>query len=494
MAELESTTIKRGKQTVFIREHDSIDPFEWLGACSRMGGITEPLGDVTWSECQDVKESGKFVPDQETVGSPGAVTSSLMMKKSIANTLQVRLKKCRWDIDARYQVCERRDDAFNWVNIDRLCGARLTELGTDDETAYSATDDGEVIVTGPTTSPPPLIHIWRLTAGFMETTLILADIEFVAKCQDELCAGDCGPAEDCFLIAGTEAVTGHPYLLVSDDGGLTWTADAFDGTGGKPDWANGMDDGACLPSLHIVVSQNEAAYTWATDVDGVWPEVAADDEGNAIDPVAVAMWSPSNIYMVGANGYIWKSTDGGASVSVSDAGNATTEDLFDIAFVTDKMVVAVGENNAIVQTENGGVTWVALDGPAAQVGIDINVILPLDKYRWLIGYGDGTVWITDDGAETWTEDTTFTAVSDVRGMAECGCGRIMLVGEDNDGDGVVYENVDAGAPGRWFIHGLPAGAYTAQFNDVVCCDQNHWIVVGDTSVYLSGYGTILVLA
>ena len=365
MAELESTTIKRGKQTVFIREHDSIDPFEWLGACSRMGGITEPLGDVAWSECQDVRESGKFRPDQETVGSPGPVTSSLMMKKSIANTLQVRLKKCRWDIDARYQTCDRRDDAFNWENIDRLCGARLTELGTDDETAYLATDDGEVIVTGPTTSPPPLIHIWRLTAGFMETTLIPADIEFVAKCQDELCAGECGPAEDCFLIAGTDDYTlaplaPHPYLLVSDDGGLAWTADAFDGTGGKPDWANGMDDGACLPSLHIVVSQNEAAYAWATDVDGVWTEVAADDEGNAIDPVAVAIWSPSNIYMVGANGYIWKSTDGGASVSVSDAGNATTEDLFDIAFVTDKMVVAVGESNAIVQTENSGVTWVAL--------------------------------------------------------------------------------------------------------------------------------------
>ena len=494
MAE-ESTTIRKGKQTIFIREHDSIDPFEWLGACSRMGGITEPLGDVAWSECQDVAASGAFVPDQETVGSPQAVTTSLMMKKSIANALQIRLRKCRWDVDDRYQVCERRDDPFNWESIDRLCGARSTELATDDETAYAATDDGEVIVSGAMTAPPPLVHIWKLTSSFKETTLILGDINFVAKCQDEMCAGDCGPAEDCFLIAGTDAVAGSPYLLVTDDAGLSWTADPFDGTSDKPTWTNAIDDGACLPSLYIVVSHDEGAYAWAIDVDGVWTVVAVDDDGNVLTPNAIAVWSPSNVYIVGDGGYIWKSINGGASVSVSDAGDATTEDLRDVAFVSDKHVVAVGANNAMVQTGNEGVTWTLIDTvPAAQAGVAINTIKPLDKYRWLIGYADGSVFITDDGGMTWTEDTTLAAVSVVSSINECGCGRLMLVGEDNDGDGVVYENVDAGAPGRWFIHDLPAGAFTAPFNDVVCCDANHWIVVGDTSTYLASYGTILVLA
>lgn len=497
MAETDSTTIKKGKQTVYIREHDSFDQFEWLGSCSRMGGITEPLGDVAWSECQDPEESGQFIPDQETVGSPQAVTTSLIMKKSVQNALQNRLKKCRWDVDARYQVCAGRDDPFNWQNIDRLCGARLTELTTDDESAYASTDEGEVIVTGAATAPPPLIHIWRLTAGFKATDLILGNIVFVTKCQGERCAGDCGPAEDCFLIAGTVAVGGSPYLLVSDTAGVSWTADPFDGTGGKPDWTN-MTDGACLPSLHIVVSHDDGEYAWATDVDGTWTTVAADVDGTLLSahpPNAVAIWSPSNVYIVGDDGYIWKSTNGGASIVVSDAGDATLEDLLDVAFITDRRVVAVGANNAIVLTENNGVTWTAVIGPPAKALVTINRILPLDRYRWIIGYADGSVFVTDDGGMTWDEDESFaTALASVNGMAECGCGRIMLVGEDNDGDGVVYESVDAGSPGRWFIHDLPAGAYTAPFNDVVCCDANHWIVVGDTSGYLSDYGAILVLA
>ena len=48
MSDTESTTIRKGTQTVYIREHDSLEPFEWLGPCSRMGGINETHGVVTW--------------------------------------------------------------------------------------------------------------------------------------------------------------------------------------------------------------------------------------------------------------------------------------------------------------------------------------------------------------------------------------------------------------------------------------------------------------
>jgi len=493
----ESSTIVKGKQTVYVRDHDSLEPFQWLGSCSRALGLTEPLGDIAWSECQDAARPGKFVPDVETEGSAGPPEGSLVMKKSIQNLIQTALRKCRWDIDIRYQECPRRDDPLNWLGIDRICDAKFTQTSTDDESAFQQGDDGEVLITAPFKGMPPLVHIWRLTAALKDTDLVAGNINFVAKCQDAQCAGPCGPAEDCFLIAGTDAVGGNPYLLVSDEGGDTSTADPFDGTDNKPNWTRAMSDGACLGSLYIVVSHDEGAYAWATDVDGVWTQVVADEEGNAIAPNVVVIQSPSNIYVVGDDGYIWKSADGGRSISTAnggDAGNATGEDLLDVVAITDKFVVAVGVNNAVVKTENAGATWTAVTGPVAQAGQDISRILGLDKNRWLLGYADGEQWYTDDGGETWGQDESITAFASINGFAECGCGRVIMVGEDTDGDGIVYESVDAGAPGTWFPHDLPAGVYTAPLNDVVCCDPNRYVAVGDTSGYIAGYGVILVLA
>lgn len=495
----ESTTIVRGKQTVYFREHDTLLPFEWLGSCSRAQGLTQPLGDIEWTECQDPANPGKFVSDVEIEGSPTAPEGGVQMKKSIQNAIHTRLYRCRWDIDVRYYICDRLDDPLAWESIDRVCNAKLTQYATDDESAYQSTDDGEVIITAPFKGEPMIVHIWKLTAAMKDTDLTTESIMAIAKCQDETCAGDCGPAEDCFLIAGTTAVAGNPNLLVSDEAGDYWTLTPFDGTNNTPDWDNAITDLDCVGSLNVVVSEGEGAYAWALDVDGVWTEVAEDEEGNTLadhPPTAVAVQSPSNIYIVGHDGYIWKSTNGGVSISTAnggDAGDATGQDLRDVVAITDKFVVAVGDANAIVKTENAGATWTAVTGPVAQAGVRINAILGLDKNRWLLGYADGELWYTEDGGETWLQDEAITTFGQIYGFAECGCGRLVMVGEDLDNDGLVYENVDSGAAGKWFNHDLPAATIDTSLYDVVCCDANRFVVVGEAQ-YGVGTGAIVVLA
>ena len=492
---VESSTIVKGKQTVYVRDHDSLDPFAWLGSCSRAGGLTEPLGDIEWSQCQDPATPGKFVFDVETEGFAGPPEGSVIMKKSVQNLIHTRLRMCRWDIDIRYQLCPRRDDPLNWEAIDRICNAKFTETSTDDEVAYSAEDDGDVIITAPFKGEPPLVHIWRLTAAMKDTDLTTEAINFVAVCAGEQCAGDCGPAEECFLIAGTTAVGGNPSLLVSDEAGDYWTLIPFDGTDDTPTWTEAMTNGYCLGSLYIVVSNNEGAYAWATDVDGVWTEVVLADF-TLHPPNDVVIESPSNIYIVGNDGYIWKSTDGGRTAATEDGGddgNAVTGHLYRVVAITDKFIVAVGEANSIVKTENAGATWVAVMGPPAQDGVNIACILGLDKNRWLLGYVDGELWYTEDGGETFLQDEAISTFATINSFAECGCGRVIMVGEDVDGNGEVYESVDAGAPGTWFPHDLPAGTTGAPLYDVVCCDPNRFIAVGDAQYVLST-GAILVLA
>lgn len=495
----ESQTIVKGKQTVYIREHDTLDPFEWLGQCSRALGLTQGLGDIEWTWCQDAATPGKFVHDVEIEGSPTPPEGTLAMKKSIQNVIQNRMHRCRWDIDVRYYTCERLDDPLQWVAIDRVCNAKLTEYSTDEESAYSQEDNGEVIVNAPFKGEPLIVHMWRLQAAMVDTDLTTESILWIAKCQDEECADDCGPAEDCFLIAGTTAADGTPELLVSDEAGAYWTVIDFDGTNNTPAWTSAIDFGACLGSLNIVGSSGDGAYAWATDIDGVWTTVATDAEGNSLTtfpPYAAAIFSPSNIFIVGDSGYIWKSVDGGVSISTAnggDAGNATTEDLHSVQFVTNLFVLAMGDNNAIVVTENGGSTWVAVTGPTAQALVNINDFIALDKNRWILGYADGEVWYTEDGGTTWAQDGSINMFLSVNGFAECGCGRVLMVGEDLDNDGLIYENVDSGAPGKWFAHSLPGGSIDTVLYDIVCCDVNRYIAVGEPQ-YTLGTGAIIVLA
>jgi photosystem II stability/assembly factor-like uncharacterized protein len=499
MPQVESSTIVRGKQTVYIREHDTLDPFEWLGSCSRALGLTQGLGDIEWTWCQDAANPGKFVHDIEIEGSATPPEGSLAMKKSIRNALQNRMYRCRWDIDVRYYICERLDDPMQWEAIDRICNAKMTEYATEDESAYSPDDDGEVIVTSPFKGEPLLVHMWRLQAAMADTDLTTESILFVAKCSDEQCADECGPATECILMGGTTAVAGNPLVLISEEGGDYWTTIPFDGTGDNPTWTNSITGGDCLGSLHIVVSEGEGAYAWTTDIDGVWTEVDEDEEGNSLatyPPLAVSIFSPSNLYIVGTDGYVWKSTDGGVTISTVDGGNAgdaTSENLNAVQHITDMFVVAVGDSNAIIKTENSGATWTAVTGPVAQAGINILAFLGLDKNRWLLGYANGELWVTEDGGDTWEQDESITKFAAIYGFAECGCGRIVMVGEDADADGLIYENVDSGAPGKWFSHSLPAGTIDTSLYDVTCCDANRFIAVGEAQ-YALGTGAIVVLA
>jgi photosystem II stability/assembly factor-like uncharacterized protein len=384
-------------------------------------------------------------------------------------------------------------DPLYWHHIDRYCRVKFTEFSSDDETAFSQNDEGEVLNTMSFVAPPLYLHhIRRLEASLIDSNLA-GNITVIAKASDETCpTPETGPGSGCVVVAGTAAIGGNPYFMKSTDGGLTWTSTQFDGTNNTPTWTGAFTGIAALGDLIIAVSATDTAHAVSQDGGTTWTEITLADYA-AHAPQQVTIASPAAIWICGADGYAWKSTDSGitaATANGGDAGVITTQNLTRIKHLTERFVVAVGAANAIVKTENGGATWTLVTGPVAQAAVQVNSLTLYDQWIWGLVYEDGELWWTDDKGSTWDDDDqlddlSLTALNDI---IQCTCDRWMVVGEDSDGNAYMAENVH-GAPSKWEEITVPGDVQ--ELFGVVCCSINDYVAVGETT-YVGGEGAIVV--
>jgi photosystem II stability/assembly factor-like uncharacterized protein len=195
---------------------------------------------------------------------------------------------------------------------------------------------------------------------------------------------------------------------------------------------------------------------------------------------------------VGADGYVYLSDDGGDTWTTVDAGDATTENLTKVWIVrtNPSVVYALGANNALIKSENGGYSWFALTGPSASDAL-VDIVAP-NEYDVLVLNDDAELWYSTDGGTTWTEMadlpqlvTTPVGVA----MAACNCGTVHAAG-------TLYVAVKDGSSAAHKIY-RNAGWGSGQFEieqscddlpeepaDMMCCHSNLAMVVGgDGSTY-----------
>ncbi|MCH8006325.1 MAG: hypothetical protein IH888_08860 [Planctomycetes bacterium] len=104
-------------------------------------------------------------------------------------------------------------------------------------------------------------------------------------------------------------------------------------------------------------------------------------------------------YVVGNNGVILKTTNGGATWSdVSDPLNIQT--LFSVHFTNNSTGHAVGANVTILRTSNGGTSWTATTLPP---GVHFYGVRFPDTLTGYIVGGSGTILKTIDGGDNWTD-------------------------------------------------------------------------------------------
>jgi photosystem II stability/assembly factor-like uncharacterized protein len=227
----------------------------------------------------------------------------------------------------------------------------------------------------------------------------------------------------------------------------------------------------------------------------------------------VAMLRPEDVWAVGNDGKIVRSTDGGKIWAAQKSG--TTKHLQSIAAWDDKDAVVVGNSGTILFTSDGGGQWRKAGLPASVTTQKlVHVRAEPDKRIWAVGEM-GTVIVSANSGATWTSASTRTedmSWNDIGFVGAHGC----LVGEfgrircSHDGgatwldvaspvksslnsiafrnekeavavglEGVILQTVDGGAEWR----ALPK-ATDLHLYDVVW-DGARWIAVGDRGVALS---------
>lgn len=240
------------------------------------------------------------------------------------------------------------------------------------------------------------------------------DITFGSTAQ---CA-NCGPADD-----GTQRIyalckssgAGSPgtpaEVVYTVNKGLTWNYTNITGLAGTQD-PTAID---VVGSFLVVLDTIGNGYYYATinpltGIPGIWTNVTAGFVAGK-QPNDIVVVSPNEVWFCGEGGYIYRSTDITAGVTVVSPGTATTEDLKRIDAFED-VIVAVGERGAVIRSWNRGATSpVFATVTTFPTSVTLNSVDIRDQYRYWVAGGAGGAWWTVDGGETWTQSGAFTGAA-----------------------------------------------------------------------------------
>lgn len=206
-------------------------------------------------------------------------------------------------------------------------------------------------------------------------------------------------------MAGASATPGtQPILLYSDDGGETFSQQTIDTL-----FSNEViSDSAIIGGSLVLITNtgNEMHYTGIEllyDGTNSW---AQQDSGFVVGhgPNAISSADVRHTWIVGDGGYIYFCKNHKVGVEVQDAGVATAQNLNAVHAYDNDYVLTVGNSNAVVYTQNGGVTWKTATGPS--VGVNLGACWMWDEETWFVGEGpggSGKLWLTTNSGKTWTE-------------------------------------------------------------------------------------------
>lgn len=231
----------------------------------------------------------------------------------------------------------------------------------------------------------------------------------------QLDCGNCAVPNDGtqFLYACcTGGAAAPPKVLYSVDGGATWTSVSVTAAAN----AEVLNTIAVVGTRLVAVSKTaggatQGGYYWAdlnpiTGVPGAFTKVTTGFPATASTAPNDILVVGSTAYFVGDGGYIYKSTDITAGVTVLSAGGATTSNLLKIDGNAD-LLVTTGAASAVLYSNNGGATWSAPVATPTSGAHQINCIGVVNNLIWWAGTNSGTntgrLYYTVDGGNSWTE-------------------------------------------------------------------------------------------
>ena len=377
----------------------------------RAGAVAWAQGDITPIYVPDPQTYGRFSIAGKILGERGLPQLPLTAYyPSDRASLLLRLTRltCDHDLQVHMGECRNPQDFNNgWEKVMVLERAHITNYGTTDLGALNPGEQESVMEEVPFTGED-LYEIVRMSFEEQAAAAIVQEIVDVIICDAVTC-GQCGiPSDGCqVVLALTLSAGGSPGLsaeiIYTQDGGANY-ADTNITTLAANEDPNAM---ACVGINTVVISEDSDSLHYAPTADilsagETWTEVTTGFVPTN-GPLDIISLTARHTWIVAENGYIYFTEDPTASVSVQSAGSVTTEDLNAIHGIDTENLVAVGANNAVVRTADGGTTWALITGP--NPATILNTVWMHSPTEWLVGDAGGQLWYTRDGGVTWTEKT-----------------------------------------------------------------------------------------
>jgi len=455
--------------------------------CMRAGAVSKSYGDLTTIECPSDIQYDKFTEVDTVRGAEERATMDLV-SRYLADTASELLRLaeigCGVDVHVHFGECTDPTLFNTFTKALVMEGAYISDWSTDDLGALSSDERNPVQETG-AISAATLYEILQLSVAEVAGSIVTNEVLDVVIC-DQVACGECeedstGCQHIYAISSAAGGSPGTPADIIHTADGSNWYADDIDTLGAAED----PSAVGCVGAYVVVVSNasGSAHYALKSEIDTVgydedWTEIATGFVGAPND-----CWRAVGgryLYIVGASGYIYRTDDITAGVTVLDAGVAVSDNLNAVHMMSDEFGVAVGNNGALVYTEDG-LSWSSLPGPGLGVGIHFNCVWVKDELTWLIGTSNGRLYYTVDKGTTWT----------LKGFPGSGAGVVYDIAFSNRNVGYLAHatTTPAGRILRTYDGGyswqiIPEGTSTIPANDrinaLAACiyDANHVVGVG----------------
>lgn len=435
----------------------------------KAGGVSWPQGTPVSIKIPSPSQYNQFIRIGQVSGEQGdpslTVTARYEMdRKSLL--LALTRKGCEADLHIHLGQCENPQDFIKgWQKSIVLVGARVATYGTGDLGALQDSEKALVNEEVPLTGRD-YYEIMPITFSAIMAGNVVQEVVAILVCDAPTC-GTCGlPSDGCQVaFAVTLRAGGSPGLganvVATQDGGSTSVQSNVTTLTGSDD-PNGA---ACVGANLVIISAESCSLHYA-DIASIfaesesWAEVATGFDPSGC-PLAIFSANPAATFIVGEGGFIYFTSDPTSSVTPQDSGSATSENLNAVHGIDEQNVVAVGDNNAVVVTRNGGATWQSITGPAA--GDNLTAVAMRSINVWMVGTAAGELFYTANAGLTWQ----------AKGFPGNGSGTVKAIAFSVTPDGVVgWMAHEVGGAGRilrsvdggfqWYI--APEGTATLPAN------------------------------
>ena len=443
----------------------------------RAGAFTFDQGDVKFIKIPDPNAYGAFVTSGKIIGEPKPPQIAVQARYTddLSDLMRLARRECDHDIQIHMGKCRNPQD-FNlgWDKILVLEAAKITTYKTDDLGALTP-ENRDILQEDATFVGERAYEIKRLEFEQFGSSITVREITDIAICDSFSC-GLCGlPSDGCqVVLAASLAQGGSPGYLAkviwTKDGGSTWFDTVLAGAGATED----ITSIRCVGSNVVVVTTAGVYYMPLTQLfaqTGTWTKVTTGLVLAAGAPRYIHSASPSFTWIVGAGGYIYFTQDPTSSVSVQDAAQATTQQLNWIHGADLQNLVAVGNNNAVVFTRDGGLVWDSIAGPIG--GVNLNSVFMKSPDEWWVTAASGRLFYTRDAGATWSEKLFPGSGAGVARSVYFVNNTVGYLTHDTATPVArVLRTIDGGA--SWYVAPEGSGQVpnAQRFNAVVACDSN----------------------